>query len=87
MDLFDLYLPFKFYFFIVLYVTRFARRGLTHHFNAQILPSLDSHTNVLAMHVCVISNSASVCFSQGCFLRRVRLPRVLGWSLIGSAGC
>ena len=59
----------------------------THHFNAQILPSHDSYTNVLAMHVCIIANSSSVCFSQGCFLRHVRRPRVLGWSLIGSAGC
>ena len=59
----------------------------THHFNAQILPSLDSYTNVLAMHVCMIANSSSVCFSQGCFLGHVRRPPVLGWPLIGSAGC
>ena len=26
----------------------------THHFNAQILPSLDSHTVVLAMHVYIV---------------------------------
>ena len=51
-----------------------------HHFNAQILPPLDSHTNVQAMHGCMIANSPSVCFSQGCFLRRVRRPGVLGLS-------
>ena len=69
-------------------MTRFARRGLIHApLQCTDLPSLDSHTIVLAMHVCVIANSSSVCFSQGCFLRHVRRPRVLGWSLIGSAGC
>ena len=58
-----------------------------HHFNAQILLSLDSYTNVLAMHVCMIASSSSVCFSQGCFLEHVRHPQVFGLSLIGSAGC
>ena len=54
----------------------------THHFNAQTLPSLDSYTNVQAMHVCMIANSSSVCFSQGCFVGHVRRPRMLGWSLM-----
>ena len=72
-----------------LYVTRFARRSLkyTHHSKAQILPPLNSYTNEEAMHVCMIANSSSVCFSRGCFLGLVRHPQVLGLSLIGSAGC
>ena len=70
------------------YVTRFARRVLyTHHFNAQILSPLNSHTNVQAMHGCMIVNSSSVCFSQGCFLEHVKHPCVFRSFLIGSAGC
>ena len=45
---------------------------------------LDRYTNVQAMNVCMVANSSSVCFSQGCFLGCVRRPRVFGWSLIGS---
>ena len=52
----------------------------THHFNAQILPPLDRYTNIQTMHGCMMANSSSVCFSQGCFLRRVRRPCVLGSS-------
>ena len=58
-----------------------------HHLNAQILPSLDSYINVLVMDVCMIANNSSVCFSQGCFLWRVRCPQMLEWFLNGSAGC
>ena len=58
----------------------------TYHFNSLILPPVDSYTNVQAMHVCMIANSSSVCFSQGCFLGCVS-PQVLRLSLIGSAAC
>ena len=58
-----------------------------HHFSAQILPPFDSYTNEQAMHVCMIANSLSVCFFQGCFLGHVKHPQILGLSLIGSTVC
>ena len=82
-----------FLFSICQYSYQYMRPGLhqgvlyMHHFNAQISPPLDSYTNVQAMHVCMIANISSVCFSQGCFLERIRRPRVLRLPLVGSAGC
>ena len=58
-----------------------------HHINTQILPPLDSYINEQPMHVWKMANCSSVCFSWGCFLRRVRRPWVPGLSLIACAGC
>ena len=55
-----------------------------HHINTQILPPLDSYINEQPMHVWMMANCSSFCFSWGCFLRRVRRPWVPGLSLMKS---
>ena len=52
-----------------------------YHFSTQISPPFYGYIIRLSMCACFVANSSPVCFSWGCFLRRVRRPWMLG------AGC